>query len=475
MQKKSGLFEATAWYGIGNLFVRLIGFILLPLYSNLISVEQFGIYSLMMSTYAIAGVFYQFGMNASLTNFYLKEGDESTRKIIFSTVINAMMVLGFILTAIALIISPFLTQKILGSNEYVSLLMLLFVIIFIETVSNYILQLFKTQELSKKVVIYLFIGAVINLLLNIWFVYFLKMGVKGIIYAHLLTATLIFILLLPLIKDSYTFRIDKNILVSTILFSLPLLISGIFSAGMDVADRFILDHFLGKKEVGEYSFAYRLAMITNIFVISFRAAWMPYALNRYKEGNYRENFGKILIKILAVGIFILLTVSFFADDLFDIKLFDKSLFNPIYKTGLAILPYVVIGYIFSSLASFYSLYPFTVNKSYHFLISDGLGIFSNLILNFMLIPVYGLPGAGISTSISFIIAACYLYFISKHKIEIHYSKKEIVIICLSGISLLFIGMIINYLWVQVIFIILFLLMLIFIIKLNPASIFKIIQ
>ena len=98
MQKKSGLFEATAWYGIGNLFVRLVGFVLLPLYSNLISVEQFGIYSLMMSTYAIAGVFYQFGMNASLTNFYLKENDESTKKIIFSTVINSIIFLGLILS-----------------------------------------------------------------------------------------------------------------------------------------------------------------------------------------------------------------------------------------------------------------------------------------------------------------------------------------------------------------------------------------
>ena len=475
MQKKSGLFEATAWYGIGNLVVRLVSFILLPLYSNLIPIEQFGIYSLMMSVYAISGVFYHFGMNASLTNFYLKENDESERKIIFSTIVNAIIILGLILTVIAFSISSFLTNNILGSSEYSILLILLFIIIFVETVSNCILQLFKTLELSKKVVMYLFVGAIVNLLLNIWFVYGLGMGIKGIIYAHLLTTIVVFILLLPLVKGSYTFRIDKKILTSAIIFSLPLFISGIFSSGMDVADRFILDHFLGKKEVGEYSFAYRLAMITNIFVISFRAAWMPYALNKYKEGNYRENFGKILIKVLAIGVFILLTVSFFADDLFNIKLFGKNLFNPIYKTGLIILPYVVIGYIFNSLASFYSLYPFTANKSYHFLISDGLGIISNLALNFILIPIYGLLGAGIATSVSFIIAAGYLYYISKDKIEIVYPKKEIINICWAGIVLLVLGMIFNYLWVQVISVILFLSLLIFGVKLKPASLIKIFQ
>src|SRR4030066_32788 len=392
MQKKSGLFEATAWYGMGNLVVRLVSFILLPLYSNLISVEQFGIYSLMMSVYAISGVFYQFGMNASLTNFYLKTNDESARKIIFSTIVNAIIILGLILTIIAFSISSFLTNKILGTSEYSILLILLFIIIFIETISNYILQLFKTLELSKKVVIYLFAGAIINLLLNIWFVYGLRMGIKGIILAHLLTTILVFIL--------------------------------------------------------------------------FRAAWMPYALNKFKEGNYRENFGKILIKVLAIGVFILLTVSFFADDMFGVKLFGKYLFNPIYKAGLIILPYVVIGYIFNSLASFYSLYPFTANKSYHFLISDGLGIISNLVFNFILIPIYGLLGAGIATSISFTIAAGYLYFISKDRIEILYPKQEIIVICTAGILFLLVGMMLNYFWIQVLSVLLFLSLLIFVVKLK---------
>ena len=475
MQNKSGLFEATAWYGIGNLFVRLVGFILLPLYSNLISVEQFGIYSLMMSTYAIAGVFYQFGMNASLTNFYLKENDESKRKIIFATVINSIIVLGLILTIIAFLISPLLTQKVLGSNEYVSLFILLFVIIFLETVSNYILQLFKTQELSKKVVIYLFVGAVINLLLNIWFVYGFKMGIKGIIYAQLLTALLVFISLLPLIKESYTLRIDKRILTSVVLFSLPLFISGLFSSGIDVADRFILDHFLGTKEVGEYSFAYRIAMVTNIFVISFRAAWIPYALNRFKEGNYRENFGKILNKVLSIGVFILLTVSFFADDLFNIKLLDKYLFNSAYKNGLIILPFVVVGYIFNSLASFYSVYPFVSNKSYHFFISDGLGLIANLVLNFILIPSMGMVGAGIATCCSFIVSAGYLLIVSKDKVKIVYQKKEIITIILGSISIIFLGTRFNNLIWQIALVIMYLLIIEFVIKIKISRMFKLFQ
>jgi O-antigen/teichoic acid export membrane protein len=270
-------------------------------------------------------------------------------------------------------------------------------------------------------------------------------------------------------------KFDKKLLWLIILFSIPLFLSGLFSSGMDVVDRFILDHFFGKKEVGEYSFAYRLAMITNIFVISFRTAWIPYALNKFKDADYKINFGKILVKVIAIGVFILLAVSFFADDLFNIKIFDINLFNPIYKGGLIILPFVVIGYIFSSLTAFYSLYPFTVNKSSYFLISDGIGIVSNIILNFILIPIYGLLGAGIATAISFLISFAYLYFISKGKVEVLYMKKEMLIITLSGIIILLIGLNYNIFLVQFVFILSFFGLILYVLKLKPSAFLRILQ
>jgi O-antigen/teichoic acid export membrane protein len=260
-----------------------------------------------------------------------------------------------------------------------------------------------------------------------------------------------------------------------LIFSSPLFVSGLFASGIDVADRFILDFFFGKKQVGEYGFAYRIAMITNIFVISFRTAWIPFALNRYQEGNYQEHFGKTLLKLLTAGIFILLTVSFFAEDLFRIKLDGKFLFNPEYKNGLMILPYVVLGYIFSSLASFYSVYPFVSNKSYHFLISDGIGLVSNLILNFILIPSIGLIGAGISTCISFMFIAGYLYLIARGKIEIHYQKRGIFISSSVGILLLIIGTYFNNTILQIILVIIFLFIAEFVVKIKLSKLYKLVQ
>lgn len=454
--QKSGLFKATIWYSAGNLFVRLVNFILLPVYSNLISIEQFGIYSLLMSVYAIAAVFYQLGMISSFTNFYLKESDEQKRKIVFSSMVNAILLLGGVLTVIIIVLSKFLSQKILGSHDYYLLIDFLFIALFIDTVSAVILQLFKTLEQSKRVFMYMLVAAILSFILNILLVYKLKTGINGIIIAHLVSTAAVFFLLLIPIRKIYSPSIDKKVIKEIILFSLPLFLSGLFASGVDVIDRFIIDFFLGKKQVGEYSFAYRIAMITNIFVISFRAAWTPYALNRYHQKDYKDSFGKTFLKLLSAGILLLLIVSFFAEDLFKIQINEKYLFNPQYKGGLIILPYVILGYIFSSVAAFYSVYPFVSGKSYHFLISDGIGLIANVVFNIILIPQLGILGAGISTCISFMIISFYLFVISKNKIEVDYQKKENLIIALVGISCVVLGLLVNDSIVQLVLVALFL-------------------
>lgn len=472
---KSDLFHATAWYGLGNLVVRLVAFLLLPLYSNLIPVEQFGIYSLLMSTYAITTVFYQYGLNAALTNYYLKENDESKRRLVFSSILNFTVILGIGLTLLSILFSKQLSKLIIGTSEYQVLFVLMFVILLIESVSTIILQLFKTLEQSKRVVLYLFIGAIFNLVLNIFFVYFLRQGINGIVLAQLISSGLVLLILFPAVKFDYVFQINSPVLNPILIFAFPLFLSGLFSSGLDVADRYILDYFLGKKEVGEYSFAYRLALITNVFVISFRTAWIPYAIKRYQENNYHDNFGKTFLKLLTAGILILLTVTFFADDLFRINLLGKRLFNPDYQKGLIILPYVILGYIFSSIAAFYSVYPFVISKSIHFLISDAIGLIVNLILNFALIPMLGLIGAGISTCISFFTVAIYMYLISRGKIKLDYSIRDIVTITVSGVTFFIIGMLVNNFILQGIIVLTYLIFVKIIVGIKVSQIFRFVK
>jgi O-antigen/teichoic acid export membrane protein len=431
MEKKSSLSRATAWYTIGNLFVRSVSFLLLPLYSNLISTEEFGRYSLVMSLYAIIAVFYQSGLQSALSKYYLEEENESRRKEIFSTIINAAGLIGITLSIIIFILSGWIALEATGTAGYSGLIRIIFASLFFETITFITLHLLRTKELARKVVVYSSFSAVVNLIFNIYLVYFLKLGIFGIIWAQLVTSVSLFFILLPFLRDSYMPRMRTDMLKTFLTFSYPLVIAGLLSAAVEVIDRFIIDHFLGKSEVGIYSFAYRIALVMNIFVMSLRGAWTPYSIRIYNAGNYSEEFGKSLTKIVGVSLLIFLTVSIFIDDLFTLNFSGFFLFNPQYRGGIEIIPVVLASYIFSAVVTYYSVYPYVSGKSIHFLVSDLIALVINIVLNFWLIPLYGIMGAAAATFFSYLGNAAYLVIISERKIKITYEMWKIVSILFS--------------------------------------------
>jgi len=431
MEKKSSLSRATAWYTIGNLFVRSVSFLLLPLYSNLISTEEFGRYSLVMSLYAIIAVFYQSGLQSALSKYYLEEENESRRKEIFSTIINAAGLIGITLSIIIFILSGWIALEATGTAGYSGLIRIIFASLFFETITFITLHLLRTKELARKVVVYSSFSAVVNLIFNIYLVYFLKLGIFGIIWAQLVTSVSLFFILLPFLRDSYMPRMRTDMLKTFLTFSYPLVIAGLLSAAVEVIDRFIIDHFLGKSEVGIYSFAYRIALVMNIFVMSLRGAWTPYSIRIYNAGNYSEEFGKSLTKIVGVSLLIFLSVSIFIDDLFTLNFSGFFLFNPQYRGGIEIIPVVLASYIFSAVVTYYSVYPYVSGKSIHFLVSDLIALVINIVLNFWLIPLYGIMGAAAATFFSYLGNAAYLVIISERKIKITYEMWKIVSILFS--------------------------------------------
>ncbi len=473
MENKKSLSAFTTWYSISNFFIRSISFILLPLYSNLLSTTEFGNYALLLSLYAIVSVLYQAGMQNSLTKFYLESESISQRKVVFSSIINPIIILGLALTSLSFIYSKEISILILGTSDHSKLISILFSTLFIDTLGYFFLHLLKTKELVKKVVAYSSISALINLFLNILLVYNLRLSIEGIFLSQIISSVFLVIILLPSILPEIQFLVDWKMVKKMFLFSLPFLIGGIFSSAVDVSDRFILNIFTNTKEVGIYSLSYKIAMLMNVFVISFRTAWIPRALSVYKLENYSEIFGNMYKKLISICLIILVCVTLFSPYLFQIKIFNYNILNKNYESGLIILPFILVGYLFSGLGAFYSLFPFVSSKSYYFLYSDLIAFLVNLLLNLILVPTYGMIGAAIATTLAFLSSAIFLFEISKANIKINYPKKEIVIITILSIIILIVGMNFRSFYISLIIIFSYLIIMSRLNKINLIRLFRV--
>jgi O-antigen/teichoic acid export membrane protein len=315
------------------------------------------------------------------------------------------------------------------------------------------------------------IGGIINLLLNIIIVYQYRLGVLGIILSQLIASIILLLLLINVISKDYLPKIDGKIFKAIFKFSFPLLLANLLTAGVNVSDRFILNNLMGRTEVGIYSFSYRIAIVMNVFVASFSTAWNPHSLNLFYSNDYKQAFGKTLTKLVALSCLLLLIVPLFARHLFDLYFFNITIFNPAYKDGIVIIPFIMIGYIFIGISSFYSVYPSISNKTYHFLVSDIIAFGTNITLNFILIPQIGFLGAAYATTIGFLFGAVYLFFISKNKIKIEYQTRNLSVVVIVALVLLFIGLNIENLFIDISLLIVYLAVIHYVVKVKINQIF----
>lgn len=469
MSQKPSVFKSTAWYGAGFLILRAVNFFLLPMYSHVLNPDEFGNYSLIMAFYTIALVIYQAGFGIGFTKFYLDENNDDRKKVVLSSILNTIIIISVILSSFGLLFTKQVSTILLGTPAFFGIFFIVFLTLLIENIAYFLLYYFKTLERSKFVVIVTSISTVFNFIINIYLVYYLREGIRGIFIAQLIASSIVVIILFPIIFKDYILSIDKKLLKRVFIFSAPLFIGSIFAILLEVADRYFIDFYLNKAEVGIYSFSYRIALIMNLFVISFRTAWVPRAINNYKEGDYSKDFGQIFTKLLSSTIFIFICVTLVVGDTFNINLFGYELFGQEYLPGIYIIPVVLLSYIFSAFSGFYSVYPLVEGKSRHFLISDFLALAINVILNILLIKPYGIMGAAAATLAGLMFMTIYLWLVSRNKISINYETKKIILILACGVLCITVGYFADKLLVDLLVIIIFAVSLKYILDISLAK------
>ncbi|MCF8412134.1 MAG: oligosaccharide flippase family protein [Melioribacteraceae bacterium] len=471
MTDQKNIFTLTFWYAFGNILTRAISFLLLPFYSNLLTPEQFGSYSLILAFYSIIAIIYQFGVPSALTKYYI-EAKNFDQSEVFSSAFNFVVLCSLVLSLFGFVLSDSVSILVLGDSNYNLVFNVVFIILFIETMSYLLLHLQKMNEKPKIVAFVSISSAIVNLILNIVLVYYMDYGIIGIFYAQLGASVVLFISLAPAARRSYKFKLNFELLNPLLKFALPLVIGGLLSVLIDFVDRFILDSYLDRESVGHYSFGYRIAMVMNVFVISFRTAWGPRALKMIQQSAYKYEFGRIFTKLIAVSAMIFLSVSLLVDNLFEISFNGFSLFDKSYLVGLDIIPLILVAYLFNLFVSFYSVYPYKSGRSYHFLISDTIGFTINILLNLIFIPLYGLVGAAVATLISFFFNALYLFLISRGKVEVNYELAKVFMLVLFAGAFYLISVLFNNVVYDLFLILIYLIILYKVFNINIIRIFS---
>jgi len=205
---------------------------------------------------------------------------------------------------------------------------------------------------------------------------------------------------------------------------------------LELSDRYILRYLTDIETVGLYNAGYKLGLLILLIVMGFNMAWQPYFLKKEKEE--RKYIADVTTLVFAVLGFSWILLLLWSDTMVKMKFGDFSFFGEQYWEATSIVPIIGLAYVFH--AGYLIQLPgvYLLEKTGWIPWVRGLGALSNIILNFLFIPEYGIVGAASATCLSFILMAVFIYFINRKffPIPFNWQKLAIIIFTTAVISLI---------------------------------------
>lgn len=441
LDKVRKLTKNTAIYGFGNALNKLLGIILIPMYTGYISIADFGILAVMEITILALIQILNFGtVNGHQRYFYIEKGKGEYGVFLFTLFVGCLLVSVAALLP-GFLFSESLSHLLFGRSEFGFLLILTLIITLIENQYTFPLQVLQFEERPVPYLVLNIGKLVVSLGLTIYMVVSLKMGLYGIMWARLIGAAIFFVIsYFWVIMPRLTYRFSLTKMTESMRFGLPVIVSSFGFLALQMGDRYMLNWLSTEAATGQYSFGQKVANIINlIFVQSIGISYLP---NIFSQEN-AENNSRFYSKMLTYYTFIL---SWFV--LFFL-LFYKALLLPLvsnmeYWDGLSVVPMLSLSFIILGMNYFLIVGIFLKNRTMLYIIPSFSAGISCLVLLYFLIPVMGIEGAALANLLAQVVSTGLIAIITMRLYKVSFEWKKVFILLGLATALFLAGATVNF-------------------------------
>lgn len=388
--KYGALSKNTLLFTINSFGSKLITFLLVPLYTNVLSTNDYGTADLMTSTAQLLIPLLTLNIQDAVLRFSLDKTKDPKNIISVGCTINsiAMCLLGVVL----FLLSYFGILNF--GKEY---LIFLFFSFAFGGIQNS-LQMYMKAVDNVKVLVYsglasTLFSCVSNLLLLLVF----KIGILGYLISNLIShfvAILIMFFFGKIYRD-VRFTTDVNLIKEMLIYSSPLAINSVAWWINTASDKYIITFFCGAAINGIYSVAYKIPTILSTFQTIFYNAWSVSAITEFdkedKDG-FIGNTYSLYMCVSTVGCSVILIFN---------KILAGMLYAKDFYDAWQCVPFLLLGVAFNGIALFEGCLFTAAKKTKDVSRTTLVGAIVNTIANFALIPFFNSIGAAFATMIGY--------------------------------------------------------------------------
>ena len=393
------ILKKSSIYILVSIFSGALSFLLLPILTNHLSPEDYGVFELYRSLISLMQGFMIFGTNTLIFGNFFK-WTKLELKIFLHNSIFIFLMLLIILSSLSLIsgINSYLF------NEFslpLSIVLTGLITVFFQSVTSLQTTIFQIKGKAIKYAFFTAGFSLITFVITYILVVHYSLNWHGPVISILLASLIFFIITnFNFLKLGIKINYPLSKLKLIFFLGFPLIFTHVTGWIIEAFDKIMISSILSNSATGNYSANYKFSMIVFLVQVGVLRAWAPFFYKNMSL-NKSENKIKIVKYTYILILFLLLIVCFVI--FVSPYLFTLFIEGNSYNFSIRIIVYVSVGYFFDALWKIFGQYLINLNKTKLYSIILAVSAISNLILNYFLIKKYGIDGAAISTCFAFAI------------------------------------------------------------------------
>lgn len=421
------LYKDILKYAPSKVCALLGNAIIVPLYTNLLSPSQYGLYSISLAVLSFFCVIFSDWIGLSALRFFRQYQINEKIPKYLSTIV---MILG--LNLLALYLFAFGFQSLIESYFHISknLYYIILALIIPVSIRALLFQVLRAQIKPGAFTISTIINQFLTIGLSVVIIKYLHFGAVSILLAMGISISIVDILLIFQSEVFKFFKLEKpniNMTKMVFVYGIPIAIAALSMWVINQSNKFVLDYFQGIENVGLVGAAYSMTfpILTTFWAIISIAAY-PRIINIYEDG---KDVKPMLSEVLAL--FLLLSIPF----LFVICVYSQDivflLSNKSYSGAAVLIPYFAFSAFFMSFTDLTTIQYHLANKTYLLTIIKVASAILGLGLTFAFIKNFGLVGAGYAALVSNVVFFLLSILVSIKGLECRIGVKKFVHLFIS--------------------------------------------
>lgn len=433
------LMKDTAIYGVSSIVGRFLNWCLVPLYTIMFPVAEYGVVTYVYSVVALALIVLTYGMETGFFRFANHERWKDPMQVYSTALISLAVTSTLFVAAVMIFLSP--VTRWMECDGHPSYVVIMAVCVAIDAFTAIPFSYLRYKKKPVRFATLRLVNIGLNIGLNVFFIlgcralmkvapgsvswfYDPGFGIGYIFLANLIASAVTLLMLIPELTG-FRWTFVSRLWREMLRYSAPLLVLGVAGIMNQTIDKILYPSLVSDpadamEGLGIYGANYKIAIVMVMFIQAFRFAYEPFIFAQSKErGETKYQAYRDAMKFFVIfALLIFMGVMFYIDIL-------KYFISPRYFSGLKVVPIIMMGELFFGIFFNLSLWYKLTDKTVWGMWFSLLGLAITIGLNVALVPRMGYMGCAWAAFACYGVMMITSYFVGRAKHPIGYPTARI--------------------------------------------------